>query len=59
MMNPRMPTGIPSSILGSDTHYAQRFYDNRHVKYHIEFFRTGITQMIKIWLVDNCDLPPE
>lgn len=42
-----------------DTRLAQTYYNNQHIKYHSEFFRAGITAIIKIWLEDSCDLSPE
>lgn len=42
-----------------DTELAEKYYNGRHIKYHMEFFRAGITALIKMWLNNNCDLTPE
>lgn len=38
---------------------AKEYYNNKYIKYHAEFFRAGITAIIKIWLQDNCNISPE
>lgn len=47
------------NISDYDIHLAQRLFDNRNLDYHKEFFRAGITAIIKKWLDHNCDLSPE
>lgn len=42
-----------------DTSLAEKYYDNKYIQYHMEFFKAGITAIIKIWLNNNCDLEPE
>jgi len=42
-----------------DTMRAERDFGNRHINYHIEFFRNGINAMIKLWLFNGCCEPPE
>jgi len=38
---------------------AQKFYNNKHIDYHIEFFRAGLNAIIKKWLNNNCKETPE
>ncbi len=38
---------------------AQKYYDNKHIDYHIEFFRAGLNAVIKKWLNTGCKEPPE
>ena len=42
-----------------DTRQAQRDFDNRHVAYHIEFFRSGFNAIVKMWLAGGCRETPE
>lgn len=42
-----------------DKELAARLYDNKFIKYHCEFFKAGITAIIKIWLNNNCKESPE
>lgn len=47
------------SITIYDVRRAERDFDNKHIKYHIEFFRNGINAIIKMWLRDGCKESPE
>ncbi|MCV3296776.1 MAG: TetR-like C-terminal domain-containing protein [Oenococcus sp.] len=47
------------NISDYDTHLAQKLFNNQDLDYHKEFFRAGITAIIKKWLDHNCDLSPE
>lgn len=42
-----------------DLHQAQQHFDNRHIEYHIEFFRSGFNAIVKMWLADGCKETPE
>ena len=42
-----------------DTSLAEQLYNNMHIEYHIEFFKAGITAIIKKWLNNDCDIEPE
>ena len=42
-----------------DTRLAAAYYDNRHIEYHMEFFRSGLNAVIKKWLANGCLEPPE
>ena len=54
--------------LGYDQNHAVMIYDikraesdfnNKNIKYHIEFFRNGINAIIKLWLDGGCNESPE
>lgn len=38
---------------------AKKYYDNRFIDYHIEFFRAGLNAIIKKWLNNDCKETPE
>lgn len=38
---------------------AKKYYDNKHIDYHIEFFKAGLNTVIKKWLSNNCKETPE
>ena len=38
---------------------AEKYYDNKFIDYHIEFFRAGLNAVIKKWLNNNCKETPE
>ena len=38
---------------------AAKYYDNKHIDYHIEFFKAGFNAIIKKWLNNNCKESPE
>lgn len=42
-----------------DIHQAERHFDNRHIEYHIEFFRNGFNAIVKMWLAGGCKETPE
>ena len=44
---------------GYDTKAAEEYFDNRFVEYHMEFFRAGITRIIRMWLENGCKESPE
>lgn len=46
-------------IISYDTELAQAHFQNRFVQYHMEFFRAGITRIIKMWLENGCMERPE
>lgn len=54
--------------LGYDNHYkiitydsalARQHFQNRFIEYHMEFFKSGITRIIKMWLENGCQETPE
>lgn len=38
---------------------AEKYYNNKFIDYHIEFFRAGLNAIIKKWLNDGCKETPE
>lgn len=42
-----------------DTKRAQQDFDNKYLKYHIEFFKSGINAIIKMWLNSGCHETPQ
>jgi len=38
---------------------AEKYYDNKYIDYHIEFFRAGLNAVIKKWLNNDCKETPE
>ena len=43
-----------NTIMVYDIIRAKKDFDNKHLKYHIEFFRSGINAIKKMWLADGC-----
>ena len=37
----------------------KKYYDNKFIDYHIEFFRAGLNAVIKKWLNNGCKETPE
>lgn len=46
-------------IFSYDKELAQRYFQNRYVEYHMEFFKSGLTKVIKMWLQNGCQESPE
>ncbi len=42
-----------------DIHQAERHFDNRYIAYHVEFFRSGLNALVKMWLAGGCRETPE
>ena len=42
-----------------DRELAERDFQNRFIEYHMEFFKSGITSIIKMWLKNGCAETPE
>ena len=38
---------------------AEKYYNNKFIDYHIEFFRAGLNAIIKKWLNNGCKETPE
>ena len=38
---------------------AKKYFDNKNINYHIEFFRNGLNAIIKMWLAGGCKETPE
>lgn len=46
-------------IFNYDPVQAEKEFENRDLKYHIEFFRNGLNAIIKLWMKDGCVETPE
>ncbi|MGM9592639.1 MAG: TetR/AcrR family transcriptional regulator [Oscillospiraceae bacterium] len=46
-------------IITYDINLAQEHFQNRFIEYHMEFFKAGITKIIKMWLQNGCQENPE
>lgn len=46
-------------IVQYDKKLAEEHFGNRFVKYHCEFFKSGLTAIIKMWLMGGCKETPE
>ena len=42
-----------------DPRQAENLGDEKHLRYHIEFFRNGFNAIVKMWLRDGCRETPE
>lgn len=42
-----------------DVHQAEQHFANRHIDYHIEFFKSGFNAIVKKWLAGGCKETPE
>lgn len=46
-------------ILTYDYEMAKKHFDDRFIEYHMEFFKSGLTRIIKLWLQNGCKETPE
>lgn len=46
-------------ILQYDYALAKKHFGDRFIKYHMEFFKSGMTKIIKMWLQNGCKETPE
>lgn len=46
-------------ILHYDYELAKKHFDIRFIEYHAEFFKSGMTRIIKMWLASGCRETPE
>lgn len=46
-------------IIQYDITLARQHFQNRFIGYHMEFFKAGITKIIKLWLKGGCKESPE
>lgn len=42
-----------------DISRAEQDFNNKHIKYHIHFFKNGFNAMVKMWLANGCEETPE
>ena len=53
-------TSAESGRLGGMVNgYAKKHFADRFIDYHMEFFKSGLTKMIKLWLQNGCRETPE
>lgn len=55
----KLQLDMDTNVFSYNTEYAKTYYDNKHIEYHMDFFKAGITAIIKKWLHNNCDIEPE
>ncbi len=46
-------------IKNYDYHLSKELYDDKYIDYHMEFFKAGLTAIIKKWLSNGCKESPE
>lgn len=46
-------------IYNYDIEQAQEHFQGKFIEYHMEFFRSGINSIIKMWLLNECQESPE
>ena len=46
-------------ILLYDTKQVEKYFGNKHIEYHIEFFKHGLNAIVKKWLENDCAETPE
>lgn len=46
-------------IISYDSRLAAEHFGNQFIEYHMEFFKSGITRIIKMWLQNGCKETPE
>lgn len=46
-------------IVRYDARLAELHFDNRFLEYHMEFFKSGFTAIVKMWLHNGCRETPE
>lgn len=46
-------------IVRYDRQLAAEQFESRFISYHMEFFKSGITAIIKMWLANGCQESPE
>ncbi len=42
-----------------DIYQADKFFDNKYIEYHMEFFKAGFNAIVKKWLEAGCKESPE
>lgn len=46
-------------IFQYDTNLSKEHFDDKFINYHIEFFKSGLNSVIKLWLENDCKESPE
>ena len=55
----KLESFCPDVPLQYHAELAEKYYDNRFIDYHIEFFRAGLNAIIKKWLNNGCKETPQ
>lgn len=55
----KLNLNLKVNIIEYDSALAKKLFNNEYLDYHSEFFRSGITAIIRKWLNNDCDLSPE
>jgi hypothetical protein len=54
---------LGASFKEKEVHYdyflAEKYFNNKHIDYHIEFFYSGLNAILKKWLEGGCKESPE
>ena len=48
-----------NTVFQYDIDLANKFFDNKFIDYHIEFFKNGLNAILKLWLKNGCKESPE
>lgn len=46
-------------IFRYDYELAKKHFDDKFIDYHMEFFKSGLTKIIKLWLQNDCKETPQ
>lgn len=46
-------------FIGYDKQLAMEVYCGKNIEYHIEFFKSGLNAMLKLWIKNGCKESPE
>ena len=46
-------------LVGYDEALAQQYFQGRFLTYHMEFFKSGLTRVLKLWVEGGCRESPE
>lgn len=47
------------NLFAYDRNQAERYFQNRHIEYHMTFFKSGFNAIVKLWLERGCRETPE
>ncbi|WP_337090278.1 TetR-like C-terminal domain-containing protein [Leuconostoc pseudomesenteroides] len=54
----KLNLNLKVNIVEDDSDLAKKLFNSEYLDYHSEFFRSGITAIIRKWLNNDCDLSP-
>lgn len=46
-------------LMAYDAELAKKYFHDRFIGYHMEFFKSGLTRIVKLWLQGGCRETPE